>query len=374
MLAHSEAKVDFFKTYLERYLRILYLSEKINEINIFDVFCGTGIYDNGKKGSPIVAFDAVKKLRDELGYDKQINLIVNDSKNIKVSSVQQYIESNNNGYCNAEYKNQSAEMMFDEIIKTINQQNKTSRNLIFIDPYGYKEIKKSTLEKILENERTEIILFLPISQMQRFTSTALENEIEPYKPLREFVNSFFSASHPIREKTVNMLEYIDYLKEALKFKKYYTTSYYIKRDQGIYYGLFFISSHIYGFQHILDVKWTLDEDSGRGFKKPEKNTFFSLFEAQEKELSRNENYQKLEKILKNALINPKTNWEVYEIILKNEFLPKHANEIFKNWQNESSLGVTEIDTGKPARKNSFYVNWKNYKIKVSKPKVLLKLL
>src|ERR1044071_2918736 len=59
MLLHSEAKVEFYKTYLQRYLHILYLAQTITEINIFDVFCGTGIYDNGKKGSPIVAFDAI---------------------------------------------------------------------------------------------------------------------------------------------------------------------------------------------------------------------------------------------------------------------------------------------------------------------------
>lgn len=43
MLLHSEAKIEFFKKYLERYLRILYLAPTIAEINIFDVFCGTGI-------------------------------------------------------------------------------------------------------------------------------------------------------------------------------------------------------------------------------------------------------------------------------------------------------------------------------------------
>lgn len=71
MLIHSEAKVEFFKKYLERYLRILYLAPSVDEINIFDVFCGTGIYDNAKKGSPIVAFDVIKNLRNEYGFNKK---------------------------------------------------------------------------------------------------------------------------------------------------------------------------------------------------------------------------------------------------------------------------------------------------------------
>lgn len=35
---HSQAKVDFYKTYLERYLAILCKSPYIKNINIYDVF------------------------------------------------------------------------------------------------------------------------------------------------------------------------------------------------------------------------------------------------------------------------------------------------------------------------------------------------
>jgi three-Cys-motif partner protein len=373
MLIHSEAKVEFFKTYLERYLRILYLAHGIDEINIFDVFCGTGIYENGKKGSPIVAFDAVKKLRNDLGFDKRINLIVNDSQETKVSAVRDYIDSNNKNYCEVGYHKLPAEMMFEEVIKHINKQTRNSRNLVFIDPYGYKEIKKATLERLLQNERTEIILFLPISQMQRFTAVALENDLEPYKPLRNFVDSFFEENHPIKTQRVSAIQYIDFLKKQLRFGKYFSTSYYIARDESSFFGLFFISPHIFGFQKILEVKWALDEEGGRGFRQPEPQS--SLFAIQSKELAHNDNYERLEKILKNSLQTPKDNWELYEIILENEFLPKHANEIFKNWQDKSKIiSVTEINTGKAARKNSFYVNWENYKNNAGNPKVTFTLL
>jgi three-Cys-motif partner protein len=373
MLIHSEAKVEFFKTYLERYLRILNLAQSINEINIFDVFCGTGIYDNGKKGSPIVAFEAVKQFREEFDYDKKINLIVNDSKEAKVSTVQQYINSNNNNYCDVSYHNQPAELMFREVINLIAKQNEKSRNLIFIDPYGYKEIKKTTLIELLDNKRTEIILFLPIAQMQRFTSTALENEMEAYKPLREFVYSFFDENHPIRKSKVSAIQYIDYLKEALRFNRFFSASYSIERDESNYYGLFFISYHIYGIQKILEVKWDLDEENGRGFRQPEGSSFFPLFERQNKELAKNDNYERLETILKNSLQTPKNNWQIYEIVLAHEFLPKHAAEIFKNWQvNFSTFKVVDIETGNPARKGSFYINWENYK--ESNPRTTFTLL
>ena len=204
MLLHSEAKVEFFKKYIERYLRILYLAGHIDEINIFDVFCGLGIYENEKKGSPIVAFDTIKNLCLEHDHSKKIQLIVNDGKKSNVMAVENYINENNTNYCSVEYNNLPADEMFRKMISIIGSQGLKTRNLIFLDPYGYKEIKASELRKLLDNHRTEIILFLPISQMQRFTVTAMENESKPYEPLRGFVYSFFFQAI-IRSKNKRLL-------------------------------------------------------------------------------------------------------------------------------------------------------------------------
>ena len=62
MQLHSQAKVKFYEEYLTRYLRILYKSSFIKNINIYDIFCGAGIYDDGKAGSPVVAYHAIKEV------------------------------------------------------------------------------------------------------------------------------------------------------------------------------------------------------------------------------------------------------------------------------------------------------------------------
>src|SRR5204863_9123033 len=98
----------------------------------------------------------------------------------------------------------------------------------------------------------------------------------------------FPVDHPIRKETVGALEYIKFVKEALKFDQYYSTSYSIERDESNYYALFFISPSIYGFEKILEVKWQLDEDSGGGFRQPVAPT---LFDQQDKDLRRVDNYE-----------------------------------------------------------------------------------
>ena len=75
--------------------------------------------------------------------------------------------------------------------------------------------------------------------------------------------------------------------------------------------------------------------------------------------TKNENARRLRKVIEEALKTPKTNYEVYELVVRNEFLPKHANEVLKDLQNTNpKFSVIDITTGKKARKNAFYLSSK----------------
>jgi len=363
---HSQAKVEFYERYLIRYLRILCSSEFINQINIYDVFCGMGIYDDGGKGSPIVAFDAIKKLRNEnINYTKtKITLIVNDNSEEKIERVKNYIEDNNQNDCNFIYYNNDVNDMFVIVKKDVSKTETDTRNLIFIDPYGYKDIKKETIHSLMVNKKTELILFLPISHMHRFTQIAVQDDEKKaqYAPLRSFINSFFHENHRIMSEKLNIMEYIQCISEALRFKnQFFSTSYYIERDAANHFALFFMSSHIFGFEKILEVKWALDEDSGRGFKipEPQKGLFDELF-AVEKKI---ENSEKLESILFDFITKKEpNNKQIYIKTLESEFLPKHTNEILAKLQQQNpKFKVYDIKTKSEARKKSFYISYKNYK-------------
>ena len=367
---HSKAKVEFYGTYLERYLRILNNVPYIQKINLYDVFCGTGIYDNGGKGSPIVAFDAIKKAFYEQGQVKKVSLTVNDYKQDKIDSVKAYIDANNKGCCDVSYLNLDAGEMFEYVKKQIKQSDKTCRNLIFIDPYGYKTIKKETINEMMGKGYTEIILFLPISHMHRFLGPALTDDKPQYKPLRDFVDSFFDEKHVIRQGKVSVLEYIKYVKDALNFENsYYTTSYFIERDDVNYFALFFLSSNILGFEKILEVKWGLDAETGSGFKQEEPQ--LDLFAEQVKEETKKNNFEALKEALLSYIAEPKNNHEVYLYTLMNGYLPTHANEVFQCLQNNNkAFRVVDIKKGANARRSSFYLSYQHYK---NDPKVQFRL-
>lgn len=375
ILPHSQAKLDFYKDYLKRYIPILQLAEFTTSINIFDVFCGTGIYEDGKKGSPILAFDAIKEsYENTLKLNKQltpINLFINDLEKGKVEQVKQYLESQSKDICKLDFQNKDAIDFLTDIYCKINLQTTKDRNLILIDPYGYKNIRKEIIEKLIQKKRnTEIILFLPISQIYRFTNSALEEENIKVQALKDFIESFFpDKEHPIyKNQLTEEKDLIEYIRIALTFDdKYFATSYYIQRDnKNHYYALFFISPNIYGLEKILEVKWTLNEEHGQGFEQKNHGTNqpqINLFEDFFKENSRIEQYEKLEKLILNFIAEKKTvtNNELYLFTLKNNFLKKHSNDVLRNLLNSNRISVTNFETKELTKKAYFYLGYEYYK-------------
>ena len=97
ILPHSQAKLDLYKTYLDKYFTVLRLAQGITRINLYDIFCGTGIYEDGNIGSPIIACNSIKANRDFFLKNnwprKPITLTVNDGNKESIEKVRTYLET-----------------------------------------------------------------------------------------------------------------------------------------------------------------------------------------------------------------------------------------------------------------------------------------
>ena len=81
MLQHSKAKVELFKRYWSIYLSILNNVDFISKIYLFDTHAGEGIYENGGKGSPIVAIETIKNIYYQNNRAiKDIEILFNDNE------------------------------------------------------------------------------------------------------------------------------------------------------------------------------------------------------------------------------------------------------------------------------------------------------
>jgi three-Cys-motif partner protein len=177
VLPHSQAKLDLFKSYLEKYLPILTLAKGITKINIYDIFCGSGVYEDGNIGSPLIAVECVRKtnqLMDKNNWTKKpITLSINDGEKGKIDNVKNLFNDVKIDNLSLSFFNLDADDMLDKVISDINSFSTKERNLMFIDPYGYSHIDKGRILRLLKNARTEIVLFLPVMHMYRFSEIAI---------------------------------------------------------------------------------------------------------------------------------------------------------------------------------------------------------
>ena len=103
------------------------------------------------------------------------------------------------------------------------------------------------------------------------------------------------------------------------------------------------------------------------FENGNQGDLFAEFFAEEIQA---QNAEKLENaILNNLKLNSMTNNDMYRFVLLQEFKCKHANDILNKLQKEGRIIVTDLGTGKRARKGSFYLTYDNYRNNSPKIKI-----
>ena len=351
LLEHSKIKVQLLGRYLDKYLNIIANLDYIYKIKIYDLFCGEGVYEKGGEGSPLIILDCLKRLH-EINPAKNknippIDLTFNDLNPKKIEKLRQIIASKNRHnakYGSINFSNLDYKSIVSELSKSIGK-SRNEKVFIFIDPYGYKEIDPQEIKDLLKSKNSEVLLFLPIQFMYRFGKKGTP------EALREFLNKV--VNQELWDKNASVWQFINQLKEGFRNfmgADFFVDTFTIQKDPQTVFCMFFFSSHIRGFEKMLEAKWDLDEEKGQGWSY---ETTFGLFASQKTNPLE-------EKLLEYLKKEEKTNGELFEFTLRNGFLPKHTTEIFKSWQDRNKLVVFSNKNVK-LRKGYFYINYQNFK-------------
>lgn len=354
---HSEAKVRLLGEYLKRYLNIIGNDRFIKKIHIHDLFCGDGIYKNGGEGSPLVIMREVKDLyfKNVAGNPNlpKINCHFNDIDQEKIKNVDKAIQDKSLYYPNfgnLEFSSVDYKELLIDLSQKIGKLS-NEKAFIFIDLYEYKHIKVSHIKELIKSRKAEVLLWLPTQFMYRFetngTPTALKDFIEEIVPYKQWKSSD------------SVWKFIGQLKDGFQKgvgSNYFVDTFTIEKDKNTVFCLFFFSPHIKGFEKMLEAKWEIDNEYGRGWTYTD-NSPTLFFEHKINPLE-----EKLKILLRTENV---TNNVLYEFTLRSGFLPKHTNEILYNWQNTGLLSVLKND-GSLARKKSFYLSYDYYKNEPSK--------
>lgn len=353
LLEHSKAKVRLLGKYLERYLAIITNDKYTERIKIYDLYCGVGVYDNEEEGSPLVILRTINQLHagniTGSKYIIPIDCHFNDIEKVNVGNVENAIKlrslyNPNFGdivFTVEDYQHEIRKIL--EVLPKLTNQ----KIFIFIDPYGYKDIKPSDIKSLLESKNSEILLFLPTQFMYRFdkkgTPQALKDFNEELGIAQENLGAF------------STWQYIDLIKakfRAFLGEEFFVDTFAIEKDPHTVFSLFFFSSHIRGFEKMLETKWEVDAEEGKGYSYTGNNpTLFFDSKTNPLEILLLEYLQE----------QPRYNGQIYEFTLRCGFLPSHANGIFKNWQNNFNKLSVVNSMGEEVRRGWFYNDYDNYK-------------
>ncbi len=343
--AHSQAKVELFKTYLATYLNILQRATHIDHLKFFDLCAGEGVYADGGKGSPVVIMETIK---DHYFSNKKqclpIDVFLNDPGMSKVEPGRKKIdrveEAVNklfipNGV-NVHFSAQNYTEILEHAKVHVLTLKANERAIVFIDPWGYKDIKPDDLNLLMLNRRTEVLLFMPTADMHRFADKSLsDDEFPGGLPLRRLLQALFGTEAP---QTTSSLAFAESLLKqfrklsGIKFADKFT----LERGTNRFFCLYFFTSNILGLEKMIEAKWKMDEQQGRGFKlRPRAPSLFDSFQFH------TEYPEMLEDEIKNK--GSMTNQELKEFGLLNGFLPKHTRELLKQWKDKGILEVEALD-------------------------------
>ena len=351
LLDHSQAKIKLLGEYLKRYLSIISNDGYTEQINIYDLFCGQGLYENGGHGSPLVILKCVKDnffTIINLRQNKlpKINCIFNDIDNTKTKILVDAIEEKKLHYNNIGSLTISNNDYQNEIKKLKLEFNKfkNEKAFVFIDPYGYKELKANDIKELISNhKKSEILLWLPIQFMYRFsdkeTPEVLKNLIQDLN-VRDEV-----------KKSDTVWDFIYALKKGFQNylgDNYFVDNFTLKKEENTVFCLYFFTSHIKAYEKMLESKWEIDTEEGRGWEY--NGNLPSLFFEQKT--------NRLEELLKSYIKSGRRyNYDLYQFTLREGFLIKHTNEILCSLQENGFLDVILTESNNQARKKSFYIKY-----------------
>lgn len=353
LLQHSEAKVELLESYLSVYLNILHRAQGINTIYLYDLFAGEGIYDNGKKGSPLVILEVIKNHYFSNNKDcPHINILINEPRiseiepgTLKIERIKREADKIFNP---PKVTREFDELGYNEVIKNVlgDIENMTSneRALLFIDPWGYSQVKFEDIISIMKSGRVELILFLPIYFMYRFANKSLSDDDFPSGvKLEAFLRNIFENEQP---DLTDQEAFIDSIKESFRKRSVskYVDTFVIERSKGQLFSLFFFTNHLRGAEKMLEAKWRLDDSRGKGFRIDEVPNQSALFKGVE-----GSNYPRLmlDYIKENELV---TNSDIYDFGLRKGFLPKHSNKVLKKLKKDNKIVIESLD-GKAVKGN-----------------------
>lgn len=334
---HTLAKHEILRRYLNAWFPIMALRNKI--LLYIDGFAGPGKYSKGEDGSPLIAINSFTNRKTPLSANA--NFLFIDSKKAHVEHLQEIL-SGLKLPKNVEYEVRNA--TFENVLdKTLSYLEKKKALLIptfaFIDPFGYSQVPFSIIERLMQNDKCEVLINFMYEEINRFVTHP-----NPKEELHR--NNLFGTDEWQKAREIKVPEereiflhdlYLKQLKEKARIK-YVRSFKMINESNRTDYFLFFGSNHIKGLQKMKEAMWAVDKEGRFTFSDNTNPNQLVLFEKQP-------NFKHLENLIKNRFKGQTVTISVIEefVIADTPFRETHYKEVLRNLEKATPPQIEVIN-------------------------------
>lgn len=243
----------YLKEYLKRWFLVLGNVDYWDTLVYIDSFSNAGIYEDGEKGSPIIALELFDYYLKKDNLNKKVICYFNDYSKEKIDKLKEIVDELDI-LPNIEVKYEVKEAKFHiEKVCTDIQKIRNKKVIFFLDPYKISEniITMENFKMILNDKDTEIIFNHMVNDVYR------NIEIYPEK-YREFYR--LKEGDKIEKNGVFFNElFIKNIKREVD-EKIYITSYELLIQTNItLYFLNFITHHKKGLEKMKEAIWKISD-------------------------------------------------------------------------------------------------------------------
>ncbi len=376
---HSKIKLMVLNEYIKTWMRKVVLNQFGNSnCLIVDTFAGTGLYDDGNVGSPLIIIrEALDFIEQSKKYPKMsinsINLIfiesdTNNYNKLKLN-IETYIGQRINDHCfnkinnyiNIAISNSTHEEFIENLLRSV---NKMMPAFFFIDPFKFSVPFKLNEGLLRKYDKVELLFNLITEELSRFFEV---DKIDNSLKMLYGINDTSEIKKKIKDKTgkdrINVITDF-YKKRLIDAGASYTLNFDIQRETGHYkMSLVYATKNINGFDTMKMVlnKLSSEESSGFEYLVDKSGGQMHLVFYPKEEIIIKELSDYIYKLYNGKRTLSK---EIKSEIKKHPYIPSsYYTKAMKNLTENNKIESVIKTSGAQARKNSFpddsYIQFKN---------------
>ena len=274
---HTLAKHEILRRYLGAWFPIL--STYSRRVVYIDGFCGPGKYKGGEAGSPIIALKEAAKHGERLKSNAVTFLFV-DERSDRIAHLESELARfpiPHNFSVHAVTGQFECELT--QLLDRLESKGaRLAPTFAFIDPFGFRGLPLSLVQRLLANPKTEIFVNVMVDAISRFLEHPDIQTRQHIVDLFGTVEVLQITHRPCNRTTELRLLYQRQLSGCARFVRYFEMR--DRHGRTIYY-LFFASNDSLGHAKMKEAFWKVDPSSGFCFSDATNPNQLVLFEIDE---------------------------------------------------------------------------------------------